>query len=160
MIRRKEVEMSIMDMISIRTGVSAGICIIAVLMTLIQIAPIKLNPWDRILTWLGNHMNADIVKRVDVIEAKLDEHIKESSDERIRKVRADILDFGNACMNGRPHTKEEFEFVISECDQYEKHIEKTGSRNGVAAATIAEIRRLYEKGIHENSFLKEGGDNG
>ena len=123
--------MSIIDMINIKTGVSAGICFIFILMTLIQIAPIKLNPWDRILTWLGNHMNADIVKRVDVIEAKLDEHIRESSDERIRKVRADILDFGNACMNGRPHTKEEFEFVISECDQYEKHIEKTGGKNGV-----------------------------
>ncbi|MCR4695898.1 MAG: hypothetical protein K5654_01150 [Lachnospiraceae bacterium] len=148
--------MSIIDMIGIKSGVSIGICLIAIAMTLIQIAPIKLNPWDRILTWLGNHMNADIVKRVDVIEAKLDEHIRESSDERIRKVRADILDFGNACMNGRPHTKEEFEFVISECDQYEKHIEKTGGKNGVATATITEIRRLYEKGLHDNSFMKEG----
>ena len=102
-------------------------------------------------------MNADIVKRVDVIEGKLDEHIKESSDEMIRKVRADILSFGNSCMNGHRHTKEEFEFVISECDQYENYIEKTKSKNGVATATIAEIRRLYEVGIHDNSFLKEGG---
>ena len=59
-------------------------------------------------------------------------------------------------MNGRPHTKEEFEFVISECDQYEKYIERTQSKNGVATATIAEIRRLYKKGLHDNSFLKEG----
>ena len=151
--------MNLIEMIDLQTGVSVGAGILFILMTLIQIAPIKLNPWDKILTWLGNHMNADIVKRVDVIEAKLDEHIKESSDERIRKVRADILDFGNACMNGRPHTKEEFEFVISECDQYEKHIEKTGCKNGVATATIQEIRRLYEKGIHDNSFLKEGENN-
>ena len=111
--------MKIIEMIDLQTGVSVGAGLLFILMTIVQIAPIKLNPWDKILTWLGNHMNADIVKRVDVIEAKLDEHIKESSDERIRKVRADILDFGNACMNGRPHTKEEFEFVISECDQYE-----------------------------------------
>ncbi len=148
--------MNIIDMMNLKTGVSVGAGILVILMTLIQIAPIKLNPWDKILTWLGNHMNADIVKRVDVIEAKLDEHIKESSDERIRKVRADILSFGNSCMNGRKHTKEEFEFVISECDQYEKYIEKTKSKNGVATTAISEIRRLYKKGIHDNSFLKEG----
>ena len=148
--------MNIIDMMNLKTGVSVAAGILVILMTLIQIAPIKLNPWDKILTWIGNHMNADIVKRVDVIEAKLDEHIKESSDEMIRKVRADILSFGNTCMNGRPHTKEEFEFVISECDQYEKYIEKTQSKNGVATATIAEIRRLYKKGLHDNSFLKEG----
>ena len=148
--------MSFIDMLNVKTGVSVGAAIVVILMTLIQIAPIKLNPWDKILTWLGNHMNADIVKRVDVIEAKLDEHIKESSDERIRKVRADILCFGNSCMNGRKHTKEEFEFVISECDQYEKYIEKTKSKNGVATTAISEIRRLYKKGIHDNSFLKEG----
>ena len=148
--------MNIIDMMNLKTGVSVGAGILVILMTLIQIAPIKLNPWDKILTWIGNHMNADIVKRVDVIEAKLDEHIKESSDERIRKVRADILSFGNSCMNGRKHTKEEFEFVISECDQYEKYIEKTKSKNGVATTAISEIRRLYKKGIHDNSFLKEG----
>ncbi len=148
--------MKIIEMIDLQTGVSIGAGLLFILMTIVQIAPIKLNPWDKILTWLGNHMNADIVKRVDVIEAKLDEHIKESSDERIRKVRADILSFGNSCMNGRLHTKEEFEFVISECDQYEKYIERTQSKNGVATATIAEIRRLYKKGLHDNSFLKEG----
>ena len=150
--------MNLVQLIDLKTGTSIAVFLILFLMTIIQIAPIKINPWDKILVWFGNHMNADIVKRVDVIEEKLDEHIKDSSEERIRKVRADILDFGNACMNGRPHTKEEFEFVISECDQYEKHIEKLQIKNGVATATIREIRRLYEKGIQENSFLKEGDD--
>jgi len=148
--------MNLIDIMDLKTGTSIVVFLILFLMTIIQVAPIKINPWDKILVWFGNHMNADIVKRVDVIEDKLDEHIKDSSEERIRKVRADILDFGNACMNGRPHTKEEFEFVISECDTYEKHIEKLQIRNGVATATITEIRRLYEKGIQENSFLKEG----
>ena len=38
----------------------------------------------------------------------------------------------------------------------EKYIEKTKSKNGVATTAISEIRRLYKKGIHDNSFLKEG----
>ena len=64
--------MNLIEMMDLQTGVSVGVGLLFILMTLVQIAPIKLNPWDKILTWLGNHMNADIVKRVDVIEAKLD----------------------------------------------------------------------------------------
>ena len=150
--------MNLIQILDLKSGISFGVFLFVLLLTIIQIAPIKINPWDKILVWFGNHMNADIVRRVDVIEEKLDEHIRDSSEERIRKIRADILDFGNACMNGRPHTKEEFEFVISECDAYEKHIEKMQIRNGVATATIKEVRRLYEKHLCENTFLKEGED--
>ena len=150
--------MNLIQILDLKSGISFGVFLFVLLLTIIQIAPIKINPWDKILVWFGNHMNADIVRRVDVIEEKLDEHIRDSSEERIRKIRADILDFGNACMNGRPHTKEEFEFVISECDAYEKHIEKMQIRNGVATATIKEVRRLYEKHLRENTFLKEGED--
>lgn len=150
--------MNLIQILDLKSGISFGVFLFVLLLTIIQIAPIKINPWDKILVWFGNHMNADIVRRVDVIEEKLDEHIRDSSEERIRKIRADILDFGNACMNGRPHTKEEFEFVISECDAYEKHIEKMQIKNGVATATIAEIRRLYEKNLQNNTFLKEGED--
>ena len=150
--------MNLIQILDLKSGRSFGVFLFVLLLTIIQIAPIKINPWDKILVWFGNHMNADIVRRVDVIEEKLDEHIRDSSEERIRKIRADILDFGNACMNGRPHTKEEFEFVISECDAYEKHIEKMQIRNGVATATIKEVRRLYEKHLRENTFLKEGED--
>lgn len=150
--------MNLIQIMDLKTGTSIAVFLILFLMTIIQIAPIKVNPWDKILVWFGNHMNADIVKRVDVIEEKLDEHIKDSSEERIRKIRADILDFGNACMNGRPHTKEEFEFVISECDAYENYIHKKNIKNGVATAAIKEIKRLYAIGLQNNSFLRGDGD--
>ena len=150
--------MSVIQLLDLKTGVSFGVFLFILLLTVIQVTPIKLNPWDKILTWLGNHMNADIVKRVDVIEGKLDEHIRDSANERIRKTRADILVFGNECMRGTPHTKEQFDFVLSECDQYEEHMESTNTPNGVAKATIKEIRRLYAKNLRDNTFLKEGAD--
>ncbi len=59
-------------------------------------------------------------------------------------------------MNKRRHTKEQFDFVIKECDTYEKYIKKNEIKNGVIEAAINEIRRIYQKCIHENSFLKEG----
>ena len=61
-------------------------------------------------------------------------------------------------MNNRKHTKEQFDFMIRECDEYEKYIKKNDVKNGVIEAAIKEIRRLYEKCIQEHSFLKEGTD--
>ena len=147
-----------MEIIDLKTGVSTGALLFLLLITAIQIAPIRINPWDKIFKWLGCHLNEGIIKRVEDIEEKLDGHIKASSDERIRKIRADILYFGNECMGGTQHTKEQYEFVISECDQYESHMESTGTPNGVAKASIKEIRRLYAKNLRENTFLIEGGD--
>ena len=41
---------------------------IAALMTLVQISPLKLNPWDRILAWFGQKLNgkqlSDLQKQV------------------------------------------------------------------------------------------------
>jgi hypothetical protein len=106
----------------------------------------------------------DMVKEaLDIIlpytkEHNLDEHIEESKAKELRDTRRDILEFCNACMNRRRHTKEQFEFVLRQCDDYEDYIEKNHVKNGVVAAAIKEIRRLNAKCIQENSYLKEGVD--
>ena len=137
----------------------------------IEIIPkIKWNPWSTLIRWIGSRFNAKIDSKVDkvrgeirVIETKVDylqselsKHVSESEIKSLQDTRRDILDFCNACMNNRKHTKEQFDFMIRECDEYEKYIEKNDIKNGVVEAAIKEIRRLYEKCIHEHSFLKEG----
>ena len=47
-----------------------------ILMTLVQIAPVKINPWSALAKAIGKAINADISKRLDEIEKKLDSHIK------------------------------------------------------------------------------------
>ena len=131
----------------------------------VEFTPIKFNPWSTILGWLGSRLNSrlnakltEIDNKVDKLNNDLDKHIAESFAKEIRDTRRDILDFCNACMNGRKHTKEQFEFVIKQCDEYEAYIEKNHVRNGVVDAAINEIRRLNQKCIQENSYLKEGED--
>ena len=68
--------MNLIQILDLKSGISFGVFLFVLLLTIIQIAPIKINPWDKILVWFGNHMNADIVRRVDVIEEKLDEEFK------------------------------------------------------------------------------------
>ena len=151
----------------------------------IEIIPqIKWNPWSSLIKWIGNNFNnkirmkidekvdalsdrlvkkdADLAVKIDKINDKVDDlsialqkHISESEIKSLQDTRRDILDFCNACMNGRKHTKEQFDFVIAECDSYEKYVEDNDIKNGVIEAAIKEIRRLYDKCIQEHSFLTE-----
>ena len=48
--------------------VAAGI---AVLLSLIQISPLKLNPWDAILGWIGKKLNGGMEKRLKEVEKQI-----------------------------------------------------------------------------------------
>ena len=137
---------------SIKEGAPMIGLIIIGLMTLIQITPIKLNPWDKIFKWIGNKLNADIKKDLDSVKKELDEHIKSSNIKDLRDTRMHILEFCNSCMNGQHHTKEQFDFMITQCDDYEKYIEENKIKNGVITSAINEIRRRYDDAIHNNYF--------
>ena len=130
----------------------------------------KWHPWTAIINWIGEKFNNKIDtkmdavrgeikaldKKIGLVQDELSKHINESETKSLQDTRRDILEFCNACMNGRKHTKEQFDFVIKQCDEYEKYIKKNDIKNGVIEASIKEIRRLYEICIQKNSFLKEG----
>lgn len=160
--------MSLKDILSLlsseglKSTMSITGIVIFILASLLQVSKININPWDWVFGWLGEKLNAKLNKRIsdmdskiDRVQVKLDEHIAESEIKDLQDTRRDILDFANACMNGRKHTKEQFDFVIKECDDYETYIERKDIKNGVVESAIREIRRLNDKCIQTNSFLKE-----
>ena len=87
--------------------------------------------------------------------------IKKSNDmQTIRQIRAHVLDFANSCMNGRPHTKKEFDNIIRENEQYEALVKKHKVKNAVYKEDYAFIKKKYDQCRETNSFLKdpEAGD--
>ena len=137
----------------------------------IEVIPkIKWSPWSALIKWFGSVFNSKIDQKMDTVrgeikildrkidwvQTELSQHISESEQKALQDMRRDILDFSNACMNNRKHTKEQFDFMIRQCDDYEAYIKKNEVKNGVIEAAIKEIRRLYEKCIQEHTFLKEG----
>lgn len=156
---------SLISLVDLKEGVSITGFLLIILLTAIQITPIKWNPWDSILTWLGKKLNAGVKKEVDdlkdslkEVEKKLDDHITESKVKDLKDTRRDILDFCSSCMNGQRHTQEQFRFVIKKCDDYELYVESSRIKNGEITSAIKEIRRRYDKHIQMNDFLKEGED--
>lgn len=131
---------------------------------------IKWHPWRSLIKFLGTQFNSaidaklDAVRgeiktldeKVDKVQTQLSDHITESEIKSLQDTRRDILEFCNSCMNERKHTREQFRFVLKQCDQYEEYIEKNNLKNGEITDAINEIRRLHTKCIQENSFLKEG----
>ena len=48
------------------SGGAAGmwLMLLIILMSLIQISPLKLNPWDSVFRWLGKKMNSETDKQL------------------------------------------------------------------------------------------------
>lgn len=146
----------IINMASVKDGISIGVVALIILLSLIQVSKIQINPWDNILGWIGDRLNSGIKTKVDEVEKKLDKHIKESEIRDLRDTRQYILDFANSCMYGRKHTQEQFKFVIKKCDEYEEYVEKNKIKNGEITSAIEYIRKLNTKCMENNSFLKDG----
>lgn len=134
------------------------LAVVFILATIIQIAPIKINPWGAIFGWVGRQMNKEVIEKIDQVEKRLDDHIKESSEAELRARRVSILDFSSSVIRGVNYHKEKFDFMITECDNYEDYCIQNKIKNGVAAASIEEIRRVYKERLRKNDFLSDDAD--
>lgn len=148
---------SILDLlVGIKDQLSIGAIALIILLSLVQVSKINWNPWDKILGWFGSKFNSGLKNKVEELEKTLNNHIKESMDEKVENTRRDILEFCNACMNGRKHTQEQFRFILKKCDDYETYIEEHNIKNGEISSAIEEIRRIYKACLQKNSFLEAG----
>lgn len=131
------------------------IAVILVAATIIQITPIKINPWTIVLSWIGRQLNKDMMDKIDLVEKRLDAHIKDSEESELKARRTSILDFSSSVIRGVNYHREKFNFMIAECDSYEVYCKENDIKNGVAEASIAEIRRVYQEHLRKNDFLGE-----
>lgn len=121
------------------------------LMTLIQIAPIKVNPWSA----LGRMINHDLLNRVNAIEAKLDGHIDKDDKRMADMYRSKILSFNNEILRDIGHTKEEFIEVLTDIDVYEKYCaDHTDYKNNRVVHAIGNIQRVYDERLEKHDFLQ------
>ena len=123
-------------------------------MTIIQITPIKINPWSWLGKCIGRAINGEVLEKVENLHAELEDHKAKSEERHATLCRAHILRFGDEVLHGIPHSKEGYDNILLDIDSYEEYCDKhPGYKNNVALATIKHIKKMYHKHLEEDSFL-------
>lgn len=135
----------------------------AILCTIVQVAPIKINPWDFLLGWVGERFNSGINKRINEVdnrvnnlEKSIDSHIEKCDIDDWKKKRNYIIKFVNEGVNGARHTKEAFENIIALCDEYEEYVKQHPNvHNGVINDSMYAIRTRYQEHLIKADFPEQ-----
>lgn len=125
-----------------------------ILLTLIQIAPIKVNPWTALAQAIGRAINKDVLTKLDETRKILDEHIKTDDARNADLHRSRILQFNNELLRDIPHTREDFIEILAEIDFYEKYCDTHPEyENNRATHAVANIKRVYDERLIKHDFL-------
>ena len=123
-------------------------------MTVIQITPVKLDPWSWLAKAIGKAINADVLAKLGEVEKRLDKHITVDDQRAADGNRTRILHFNNELVRNLKHTKEEFVEILAEIDAYEEycrsHPEYPNTR---AVIAIDNVRDVYKERLKKNDFL-------
>ena len=142
------------SVILVREALAGGGGLLLLLLTLVEIAPIKVNPWSALAKALGRAINADVLKELGAVKQGLADHIRMDDERNADEHRARILRFNNELLRDIPHTKEEFIDILADIDYYERYCdEHKGYKNNRASHAIANISRVYDDRLREHDFL-------
>ena len=145
-----------------------ALCVALGIPTLIEVCPIKINPWSwlfRMLKMLWRSfcrsLNSDVLDKLSALEkgqgatqAQLEKHIAMDDEREADKVRASILHFNNELLREIPHTKEEFVEILAKIDWYNGFCDTHKDyRNRRAVHAIANIERVYDERLQKHDFL-------
>ena len=141
------------EMISNGQGGSLALILAAVL-TLIQIAPIKINPWSWLATHIGRALNHEVMTEVKGIKAEQAKASEEAAKQWAILARTHILRFDDELYNGVKHSKEYFMQQLADIDTYEDYCQKHPDfRNSSAMIAIEHIKQTYARCLAEHKFI-------
>ena len=125
-----------------------------VLMTLVQVTPLKINPWSWLGRTIGRAINGEVLEKVDILSQNVAKNKADDDEQWASYSRYHILRFGDELLHGVAHSKEHFDQILLDISKYEKYCaEHKDYLNDVANETIKRIKKTYQKSLEENNFL-------
>lgn len=118
----------------------AGGGVLLVVLTLVQISPVKVNPWSALAAVIGRALNKDVVDLINKSNAE--------------SARYRIIRFNDEIKHDVKHTEEHFSQIIEDIDTYERYCrDHRDFPNGKAVHSVSNIQKVYDKCCDEKSFL-------
>ena len=127
---------------------------LAVISTVIQISPIKVNPWSWAAKKIGRALNSEMYDRMDRLEKQINKVEADIAERSAKSSRAKILRFGNEVRSHQKHTKEYFDEILAEITEYDQYCdEHPDFKNRMTENTSEIIQQTYRKCMDEDDFL-------
>ena len=146
---------------------------------LIEVTPIKINPWSWLATKLGKAFNGSVMSEIGSLKTEMGAKIgtletnigsvkkevadirkdvgdirEEAKEREATSRRARILEFGDEILHETDYSKEHWDSILMDIDAYEHYCDDHPHyMNNVAKATIRHIKHMYDKHLEDDSFL-------
>ena len=148
-------------LLAIKDYASDILAVLAMFSIVIEVAPIKINPWSFLANKLGKAFNKEVLNEISTLKSRvdtLDERVQQSEamqSERDAKIaRTNILRFGDEIRIGTRHSKESFDEFFSYITQSESHCSPHQDfKNNRTKSTEKIIIEVYEHCLRTDSFL-------
>jgi hypothetical protein len=113
--------------------------------TLIQVAPIKIDPWLKVAGWIRSAIFGDIEKKIDKLSSKVDAVEKIMDAEKAGQARNHILRFADELYDGKHHSQEYFLQILDDIKTYESYCSSHPEfPNGRTVDACEKIRTTYD----------------
>lgn len=133
---------------------ASGGGLLFLVLSMLEVAPIKVNPWSAIAKAIGRAMNADVLRELDMVTQKLDTHIRVDDERNADSYRTRILQFNNELLREIMHTREDFIEILAVIDDYEGYCrDHKEYKNNRSTCAIENIKRVYMERLQKHDFL-------
>lgn len=121
--------------------------------TLIQIAPIKIDPWTALAKAIKKLLVGDIEKKLDDITEKVDALEEQFGEDKALRARTHILRFADELYENKVHSKEYFDDVLEDIGMYDTYCaEHPNFKNNKTVLSASRIKETYGKLLAERKF--------
>ena len=127
---------------------------IIVLLSIVQISPIKINPWSKLWKAIGNSLNHGVMDKVTALDAAVSDMDSSIRMNQAVNYRVRILRFCDELQEGRIHSKDSFDQVMSDITGYCNYCrENPNFKNHQTETTIEYIKKVYEERLEKRDWM-------